>query len=76
MYYVIGVIADNDDTKIVIRKIISILSLNFSIRQTLLLRYGGTKPSTISRVSANSNRGEECWHKLLYILIIDYQPYL
>ena len=68
--------ADKEVIKMVTKKITSILSLNFSIRQTLLLRYGGTKPSTISRVSANSNRGEECWHKLLYILIIDYQPYL
>ncbi len=68
--------ADKEVIKMVTKKITSILSLNFSIRQTLLLRYGGTKPSTISRVSANSNRGEECWHKLLYILIIDYQQYL
>tara|TARA_B110000003_G_C16636208_1_gene528529 strand:+ start:2463 stop:2642 length:180 start_codon:yes stop_codon:yes gene_type:complete len=59
VYYVIGVIADNDDTKIVIRKIISILSLNFSIKQTFN-KNGGTEPSIYSRMSANSNRGEEC----------------
>ena len=65
--------ADKEVIKMVTKKITSILSLYFSIKQTLLLRYGGTEPSTISRVSANSNRGEECWLDLLYILIIDYQ---
>jgi hypothetical protein len=54
------VIADKEVIKMVTKKITSILSLNFSIKQTLLLRYGGNDPSTISRVSANSNRGEEC----------------
>ena len=39
--------ADKEVIKMVTKKITSILSLNFSIRQTLLLRYGGTKPSTI-----------------------------
>jgi hypothetical protein len=54
------VIADKEVIKMVTKKITSILSLNFSIKQTFFLRYGGSKPSTISRVSANSNRGEEC----------------
>jgi len=54
-----GVIADNDEINIVIKKITSILSLNFSIVNSFSKDMEGNALHN-SRVSANKNRGEEC----------------